>query len=426
VLTEDNQPQHYRRNFACLLTDHVSFAVGMAFINITTVLPSLVRQFTDSTILIGLILTIQAAGWLLPQLIAARWVQGRRRKHCFITVPALVGRPAIWVIAVAIFLFGISKPSLTLAVFFAGFAVLSFTEGLLSVPLFDIFARAIPVARRGRLIGTAQVLRGILALGVSAMVAYLLGPKSALGFPDNYALLFLLAGICLAASLVALILIREPEGTIEQSDAPRTGFLRLLAHILSRDKKFVTLVATRALLGYGRMAYPFYVISATDVLGMSEQTIGLFVLAQMGGSILGGAVLGPLNEKRGSVAVIRANIGISLAMPLIAILTHILSGSIPHGVLPYIYALIFLGIGLVNSSLMLGFMTRYLEIAPENERPAYIGLANTLNALIIPASLIGGWILQMTSFPVLFIVSVCCTVLAILPGSRLTGQKERV
>jgi len=426
VFTEGTHPQHYRRNAACFFLDYVAFAGGMAFINVTTVLPSLVRQLTDSTVLIGLIITIQGAGWLLPQLVAARWVQGRRRKQRFITVPAIVGRPAIWVIAATIFLFGISKPGLTLAVFFAGFMLLSFGEGLLNVPLFDVFAKAIPVARRGRLIGTAQVIQGILALGVSAMVAYLLGPKSALSFPYNYALLFFLAGIGLALSLLALILIREPEGTIEQSDAPGTGYLRLLVNILFHDRSFVALVATRALLGYGRMAYPFYVISATGVLGMSEQTIGLFVLAQVGGGILGGALLGLLHEKRGSIAVIRTNIGISLAIPLIAILAHSLSGSVPHGVLPSLYALIFLAIGLVNSSLMLGFMTRYLEIAPENERPVYIGLANTLNALILPASLIGGWILQMTSFPVLFIVSVCCTVLAILPGSRLTGQKERV
>jgi len=424
VSTEGTQAQHYRRNVACFLVDYVAYAGGMAFINVTTVLPSLVRQFTDSAILIGLISAIQGAGWLLPQLVAARLVQGRRRKQRFITIPAAVGRSAIWVIAATISLCGISKPRLTLAVFFAGFMLLSFGEGLLNVPLFDVFAKAIPVGRRGRLIGTAQVIQGILALGVSGMLAYLLGPESALAFPYNYALLFLLAGIGFTLSLLALILIREPEGAIEQSDAPKTGYLRLLANILFHDRSFVALVATRALLGYGCMANPFYVIFATDVLGMSEQTIGLFVLAQIGGSILGGAVLGLLNEKRGSVAVIRASIGISLAMPLIAILTHILSGSIPHGVLLYLYVLIFLGIGLVNSSLMLGFMTRYLEIAPENERPVYIGLANTLNAVVIPASLIGGWILQGTSFLVLFIASVCCTGLAIVPGSLLTSHKE--
>ena len=430
MFTEDAQPRDYRRNAACFLVDYVTYAVGIVFINVTTVLPSLVRQLTDSTILIGLITTIQAAGYLLPQLVAARWVQGRAKKRRFITIPGLIGRPAIWVVAATIALFGSSRPNLTLAVFFAGFMLLSFTEGLISVPLFDVFAKVIPVTRRGRLLGTAQVIYGILALGASAVITYLLGAESALGFPYNYAVLFLLAGVGLAVSLVALASIREPEGTlegaIEQPDTPRVGYLRLLAHIVSHDRRFVALVVTRALLGYAGMAYPFYVLSATDALGLGEQTIGLFVLAQMGGSILGGIVLGALNERRGSIAVIRVNVGISLAMPLTGVLVHMLSGSVLHGALLYLYVIVFLAIGLVNSSLMLGFIPCLLEIAPEGERPVYLGLANTLNALILPAALIGAWILEMTSFPVLFLVSACCSGLAALPASRIARQKERV
>lgn len=418
------QPPHYRRNAFCLVADYVWFGVGMAFVSRATVLPSFIRQLTDSTVLIGLATAIQTGGWLLPQLIAGRWVRGRAREKRLIVIPCLIGRPTLWVTAVIISLFGARSPGLTLAVFYVGFLLFSATDGLASVPWFDVFAKAIPIERRGRVIGTAQVLYGIIALGVSGAIAYLLGPKSALSFPDNYAMLFFLAGLAFMLSLLALALIHEPEGKAEPSGSSPSGYRQLLQHILTHDRNFVTVVAAHLLLGYSAMAHPFYVIYATETLGMGAQAIGLFVLAQTAGGILGGAVLGYLNEKRGSVAVVRSSIGISLAMPLIALAVHVLSGVVRHAILPYVYLLVFLAIGLVNSSMMLGFIPCYMEIAPEAERPVYVGLANSLNALTLLAPLIGGWLLQVTSYPVLFVASACCTVLAILPGSRIVGHEK--
>jgi MFS family permease len=267
-----------------------------------------------------------------------------------------------------------------LAVFYLGFLLFSVADGVASVPWFDLFAKAIPIAQRGRTIGTAQVIYGIVALGVSGTIAYLLGPTSALDFPNNYALLFFLSGLAFMLSLLAIALIHEA------------------------------------------MAYPFYVIYAIEVLGMSAQTIGIFVLVQTAGGILGGVVLGYLNEKRGSAAVVVAHVGISLALPLIGFTVHTLSGGVSHTLLTYVYMSVFLIIGLANSSMMLGFIPRYLEIAPETERPVYIGLANTLNALTMLAPLLGGWILQEASYPMLFIAAACCAALALLLSLRAAGH----
>ncbi|MCG2769350.1 MAG: MFS transporter [Anaerolineae bacterium] len=418
----DTQPQHYRRNAACLIGDYVWFGVGMSFISSATVLPSFVRQLTDSTILIGLVTAIQAGGWLLPQILAARWIRGRTRVKRFIVIPSMIGRPTFWITAIIISLFGVRSPGLALAVFYLGFLLFSAADGVASVPWFDLFAKAIPIAQRGRTIGTAQVIYGIVALGVSGTIAYLLGPTSALGFPNNYALLFFLSGIAFMLSLLAIARIHEPEGTVSSPDSPRSGYLRLLWRILSRDRGFVTLVSTHILVGYSAMAYPFYVIYATEVLGMSAQTIGVFVLVQTAGGILGGVVLGYLNEKRGSAAVVVAHIGISLALPLTGFTVHSLSGGVSHSILTYVYMFVFLIMGLANSSMMLGFIPRYLEIAPETERPVYIGLANTLNALTLLAPLLGGWILQEGSYPMLFIAAACCAALALLLRPRAAGH----
>jgi hypothetical protein len=62
---------------------------------------------------------------------------------------------------------------------------------------------------------------------------------------------------------------------------------------------------------------------------------------------------------------------------------------------------------------MLGWMNYVLEIAPPGQRPTYTGLSNTLTGLLIPAPILGGWLLQLTSYPALFVAAAAGPVLAL-------------
>ena len=260
----DAATPHDRRNELLIAVDYFWFGVGMAIVSLSTVMPAFVRHLTDSTVLVGLVSTVMAGGWLLPQLLAARWVRRHKRKKPLVIGPAIISRPTFWVTAVVTVLFADSNPGLTLAVFYVGFLIFALADGVCSVAWFEILAKCIPLDRRGRTLGSAQVVLGIASLGISAMIAYLLGPASPLGFPHNYALLFFLAGLAFAFSILSVALIREPEDEVESAETSRPGYLQLLRHILSHDKTFLGLAASRLLLGYAGMAHPFFVLHATE------------------------------------------------------------------------------------------------------------------------------------------------------------------
>jgi len=416
-------PPHYRRNAFCLAGDYVLFGVGMAFFSLSTVLPSFVRQLTDSAVMVGLANAFMNGGWLLPQLLAARWVRRCPMKKRFAVVSGLIGRPTFWISAAIITLFGRSRPELVLVTFYAGFLLFALSDGVCSVAWFELLAKCVPVERRGRVVGTGQVILGTVSLGIAATISYLLGPTSGLDFPRNYALLFTLAGFALMVSLLCIGLIREPEGDDSPTEVHRPGYRHLLRDILSHDRTFVILVVTRLLLGFAGMGHPFYVLHATEVLALGAQSIGLFTLAQTGAGILGGITLGYLHERRGSAAVVQISIVLGLLIPVLALVAHTLAGG-PVAILLLIYVLLFVAIGLLNSSFMLGFIARYLEIAPEGERAVYMGLANTLNALCLPATLVGGWILQMTSYPTLFVAAAGFALVSVAFGSRASRRGE--
>ena len=70
------------------------------------------------------------------------------------------------------------------------------------------------------------------------------------------------------------------------------------------------------------------------------------------------------------------------------------------------YPLVFVALGAARSSWMMGFMNYMLEIAPEALRPVYIGTGNTVRGLLMVLPVLGGWLLEATSYPVLFGVTV--------------------
>jgi hypothetical protein len=93
---------------------------------------------------------------------------------------------------------------------------------------------------------------------------------------------------------------------------------------------------------------------------------------------------------------------------------------LPEASLAYVYALVFFFIGGTYSGYMQGFTNFVLDVAPPGEIPAYVGLYNTLGGTVVfVAPLVGGWLLQLTSYPVLFWSATVGTVAGLALSFRL-------
>jgi len=391
---------HYRRNFVALAGDWICFAISMAFVSYSSVIPSFVNRLTDFAPLIGLVSTIASGAWLLPQLIGAHYVANKERKKPFVIVAALVGRPMYLMVALAILLTGDAYPWLILALFFVAEAIFSASDGLSVVGWFDILSKSIPPARRGRLYSTAQVVSGLLSVAVGFVVMQILGPLGP-AFPYNYGLLFLLCVVFLFLSLVFFSSVKEPAQEVRKEREPWRAYMPRLVALLRQDRQFRLINVVRLLAGLGGLALPFYVVYATDVLQMSDENIGFFVSAQVLGGAAASLAMGYLNERSGSKIVTQMTIALALSTPLLALLIHYYTP--PGAIVTYVYALVFVLMGANLSGYMQGFTNFVLEIAPADERPAYVGLYNTLGGtLIMLVPLLGGWLLQSTSYPILF------------------------
>ena len=88
----------------------------------------------------------------------------------------------------------------------------------------------------------------------------------------------------------------------------------------------------------------------------------------------------------------------AVVSPLYAVAAH-LAGT---GWLVAAYPIVFVGLGIVNSSWIVGFANYTLELAPDGLHGAYIGVGNTILGLLAITPVAGGWLLGMSSYTVLF------------------------
>jgi len=391
---------HYRRNFAAFTGDYIGFALGMVFASRTTILPEFAGQLTESKIVVGLLNTVADGAWLLPQIFFANWLTGKRRKKPYIILGASMGRPFFLIYAVALGIGLHREPGLALALLFGVLFIFLSTDALAAVAWFDVLGKAIPERRRGRLIGGGQLISGLLSIGAGVLITALLGDAGP-AFPINYAIIFGIAGGWFMFSLFSCSLIIEPEEAVETARLAWRDYWPQLVETLRRDRAFVRLIAVRLLAGCDGLALGFYILFATQKLGLPPATVGVFTAAQTVGRILASVGLGALAEQAGSHRVIRVATGVATTAPVVA-LALLVSRPLPSTVAILVFAWVFVVIGVVINAAMLGNFNYILELAPVDQRPTYIGLFNTVSGGLIVLPAVGGWLLQATSYGVLF------------------------
>lgn len=384
---------NYRWNYAVLLVGHALFGVAFTFINPDSVLPAFAGQLTTSAPVIGLVGSTFRGGWMLPQLAVARLINDKPRKKPYMVI-GLAGRIAFWVLTLALWMGLGGHPAALLALSFTCFTVFAILDGASGLAWFDILARAIPPRQRGRLLGVAQAISGLVGIGGGALIGLILDRRP---FPTNYALIFTLASVLLGAAAIPLMLIREPPPQASDPEAKEEmagGWLKPLF----ANAAFRRLMLCRLLVGMIMLATPFYVKHAGEVLGLPESVVGDFVIAQTIAGVIASLLLGVICERWGPQVVIRFAIAAAMLGPLFALVAHLAGG----GWLVRAYPFVYVTLGVINSAWIMGFFNYLLEIAPEDMRPAYVGLSNTIIGFMTLVPILGGWLLEATSYVVLF------------------------
>ncbi len=396
----------YRRNFIAMVGDASLVSMAMSFLGATTVLPAFVGTLTESQVVIGAAGGITRGAWLLPQLLVAGYITRMPHRKRVITAAAWLSRPLLLLVALVIYRCVAARPSLTIAVILGLMFTFFMLDAAVSVPWYDHLARTISPTRRGMVVGLAQVLGGVGGIGAGAVVGYLLGDVSPYGYPANYALVYAIAGILVVLAAVSISFISDPDCTPTDGSVPPSPRenLALLPRFLAQDQPFRRMIVVQLLIGFAGVATAFYVLYAQRELGFSLADAGLFVSAQVAGSMLSGFLLGYVQNKLGPLIHIRLQAVLAMVVPALALVAGYAS-SVPPSVIRWIYVGLFLFLGIYISGSSWPFNNWLLEYASQTRRSIYIGLANTLSALTMLAPVLGGLVVDTISYQAVFVLA---------------------
>jgi MFS family permease len=385
----------YRRNFIFFLADFVLFSVAFNLIGSTTVIPDFVRKLTGSEILIAFSSQMFEILWLMPQLLVARWLIRVENKKMWFVIPNIPVRTLMLFFAGIVVVVGPGHPGVLLAFFFLFYGMVAIGDGLVGVPWVDLMGSSLDNRRRARLFGLGNALLGVTVLGIAPVIHFVLsddGPN----FPNNYALLFFLAGIFFVITIPAGLLIHElPGGKARETIPTMRDYLPDLGRVLHQDATFRTMTLARVLTTFFTMAGPFYIGFATERLHMkSDVAVSNLLLMQTLGSVVASLLYTRLGD-RYLVRFIHLVMVVGILQPLMALIAS-QTGPAP------LYVAFLLG-GVVGGMLGFSFINWVISYATPDQRPVYSGLFNSISAVgLLTAPVIGGLLVQYLSYEAVF------------------------
>lgn len=393
-----------RQSFALNVFNGALFEFAERLVDPPLVLTWFVSNLSSSNLLIGLVAPLGDAGWFLPQIFVSVPLQRMERKMPSYRVAAVI-RSVSWILlAASVWL--IDDPRVLLIGFFLLYALARVMSGLAGLSFFDITAKTVPVHRRGLLFSLRLFLGGILGLGAGGVVSAVLNHPW-LPFPRDHAVLFGLYCAATIPALVAFSAIHEPPSGAAARRLSLRGQLRQARMILQRDAVYRRYIAARLVQVLAGMALPFYVVYAKNELRASAAMLGVYVSTRVVTQLALNLAWGWVSDRHGNKLVMRILLLGNGATALLALGLVFVTGLIHSGSTwrPFVVLPLFALDGATRPGHTLVGSNFLLELAPEDERPLYLGLSNTLTGIMILVSGLGGLLVDLVGYGGLFAVS---------------------
>lgn len=386
--------QHVRHNFKVNIIDAAFFgfaALGLA--STVTVIPLFLNSLGASAVLIAIVGSIHNIGWQFPQLFTAHYVARLSRFKPMVIFMTIHERWPMFGLAVVALLMPIANPGLLIALAFTMLVIYSMGAGLAATAWQSMIGKIMPEEQRGTFFGAQSGIANLLGAGGVIVAGFLL---ERLPSPLDFALCFGLAGIAMMISMWFLNRTREPAHSVAApTEQMRLGWAKM-REILARDVNFRWFLVARALSSVAWVAVAFYTIHAVKTFQITETKTGLLAGVMTISQTVANLAFGWLGDRWGH----RTMLGLGGLM--MAGSAGLAAFAPNFGWFYLVYALA----GAANATFWAIVITLTLEFGEGEEKPLYIGLANTLVAPIsLLAPIFGGVLAGQFGYHAAFLLS---------------------
>ena len=379
-----------RSNVHSFLWHAVFLALASNFMDVDTIIPSMLIKAGGTAFHLGLLTAIMLGGTRIFQLIFASRLSTKEHKKPFL-LGAINVRVLTLLVLSYVFYRSSSLPgNLIIWLIFILITIFALSGSYAGISYNDIFGKSILQSSRKRFFSVKQTVNSI-GIFASAMIVRELIKR--IGYPNNFALLFLIAGILLLIATLGFWKIKEIPSNIENKKN-LWDFIKMIPVEIKKNSNLKNYLLMINSLGLGISVLPFLILFAKDNFELSFSFIGNLLLFRTIGMLTASLIFYKISHKLNYRKLLMYNLFLGASLPIIALL---LNNE------PFLYQFLFILSGMFVAIYRIGDAGVLMEISTNENRVLYTGIsgAGTILTTIFP--LIAGFLITEIGYTWVFI-----------------------
>ncbi|MDX9980189.1 MAG: MFS transporter [Lentisphaeria bacterium] len=377
-------PPHYRWNYAAHVLDGGFYMGSQALLSANTVLTTAIMSFGGPAWLISLMPIMMMLGVAAVPVFTAHRLDRLTRSMPLLLTTGFVQRLPI--LAIGLVLLGYPDRPLLLCFAVAAGHLLSGIACGVGLPAWqELLAHTVPSRRRSSVFANRYLIGSAMGLAGGWVVKRTLAAHpGAAGF----GMLHLYAFGILVVSYVVFASLRETprQALPEHTHLSLLANLRAVPGMVARNRQYGLYLGISVLPNGVYFLAPFLALHCLHILGKPKSYVGVFVVAQMAGGVVGNVVSGWLGDRRGGRLVLVVSQAALLAAAALA-----LAAQTPAGCWAA-----FFGLGLAETARNVGGGTLLLEIVPNERRATALAVSSLVQvASLLICSGLSAWFWQL-------------------------------
>ncbi len=368
----------------------VFLALASNFMDIDTIIPSMIVKAGGNSVHLGFLSAIMLGGAGFFQLLFAPLLSKNALKLKYLLLGVNLRIIALLLMA-AMFFFSFSlKGDTIILLIFILISIFSLSGSYSNVSYIDILGKSIKEDRRKHFFSIKEITASVGIFLSAIIVRYLIKQYE---YPNNYALLFLIAGILLLIASLGFWNIKEIR-SVKPVKRSLLDFFKLIPTEIKNNQNLKYYLLMLNTLGLGIGFLPFLILLAKENLDLSYKLIGNFLVFRIAGMLFISTVFYWFSKKIKYKTLLTVAIVIGSIIPLIALALRENQ---------FYFQLIFILSGIFVSLFKISNNGILLEISTNENRTIYAGISGAGKIFSTVFPLIIGLLIFFIGFNAVFI-----------------------
>ncbi len=392
-------------NFYSFLWHAVFLALASNFMDVDTIIPSMLIKAGGNSIHLGILTAIMLGGASLFQLIFAPFISSSKLKKKHLLTGINMRIASLFFMAL-MFYFSAGLPSYAIIyLIFLLITIFSLSGSYANVAYIDIIGKSIKPESRKKFFSVKEIITSS-GVFISAWIVRSLIKKYE--YPVNYSVLFFIAAILLFIASLGFWNLKEIK-SVKAEKRSFLDFFKLIPSEIRKNKnlKYYLIIINTAGLGVGFS--PFLILLAKESSSLSYNFIGNILLFKVTGMILAGSLFYKFSKRFSYKSILTFDIILGASIPVLALLLR-------HQ--PEYYQFIFILSGIFISLIKISNSGILLEISTNENRTIYAGIAGAGKIFSTAFPLISGVLIYYIGFTAVFLI-----VSSVIAGSYFAVRK---